>query len=228
MTQRDGYGSPPGGRESRMQAVKEQSSNIGQNVMQAGGKVTQTAVGEGRELVAESGQQGRKMLNEASSRMQEQADAQQKRAAERLRALGDELQSMSSRDGQQGVASDLVRQASGTAHQAADWLQQREPGAVVNEVREYARRHPGMFLAGAAVAGMLAGRLTRTVAPMSGMAGGDGGSGGGQPANPNTQPAAAPTPTHTVEPTGHPAPERPDGQPVIEPGRVPQAHTEAR
>lgn len=227
MTQRDGSGSPPGGQESRMQAVKEQSSNVGQNVMQAGGKVTQSAVGQGQQVVAETGRQARNVLNEASERMKEQADAQQKRAAQRLRALGDELQSMCRQDGQQGAASNLIRQASGTAHQAADWLQQREPGAVVNEVREYARRHPGMFLAGAAVAGMLAGRLTRNLAPSSGMAGGDGGGGGGQPAGPppNTEPAAAPPPPgHPVEMTGQSAP----GGQSREPEWVPQAHTEAR
>ncbi|MEK8109106.1 phage holin family protein [Micromonospora sp. M12] len=62
--------------------------------------------------------------------------------------------------------------------QAAGWLDEREPGEVLDEVRTYARRNPGTFLAGAAVAGLLVGRLTRGLtAPASGN-----GQGGGHPA----------------------------------------------
>ena len=42
-------------------------------------------------------------------------------------------------------------------------MQAREPGYLVDQVRAYARRRPGMFLLGAAVAGVVAGRLTTGV-----------------------------------------------------------------
>ena len=46
-------------------------------------------------------------------------------------------------------------------HGAASWLEQREPADLLDEVRNFARRRPGTFLIGAAVAGLAAGRLTR-------------------------------------------------------------------
>ncbi|HEX2772971.1 MAG TPA: hypothetical protein VHN18_11155 [Micromonosporaceae bacterium] len=151
-----------------MQAAREQTSNVRQGTAHAGGAVAQSAVGQGKEVAAETGRQAHNLIGQASSELREQADVQQKRVAGGLRALGDEFQTMAGCDGQQGMASDLARQASNRAHQAADWLEQREPGVVVEEVRDYARHHPGMFLAGAAVAGMLAARLTRNLGTSSG------------------------------------------------------------
>lgn len=45
----------------------------------------------------------------------------------------------------------------------ADRLQNREPAELLDEVRSFARRKPGLFLLGAAAAGVLAGRLTRGI-----------------------------------------------------------------
>ena len=45
----------------------------------------------------------------------------------------------------------------------ADRLQNREPAELLDEVRSFARRKPGLFLLGAAAAGVLAGRLTSGV-----------------------------------------------------------------
>ena len=42
-------------------------------------------------------------------------------------------------------------------------LQNREPAELLDEVRSFARRKPGLFLLGAAAAGVVAGRLTRGV-----------------------------------------------------------------
>jgi hypothetical protein len=42
-------------------------------------------------------------------------------------------------------------------------LQNREPAQLLDDVRSFARRKPGLFLLGAAAAGVLAGRLTSGV-----------------------------------------------------------------
>jgi len=62
---------------------------------------------------------------------------------------------------QDGVATDLARQAADKARQAAGWLADRDPGSLLDEVRSFARRKPGTYLAIALGAGVLAGRLTR-------------------------------------------------------------------
>ena len=68
---------------------------------------------------------------------------------------------MAANGGQSGVATEFARQAADRMHGAASWLEQREPGDLLDEVRNFARRRPGAFLIGAAVAGLAAGRLTR-------------------------------------------------------------------
>jgi hypothetical protein len=64
---------------------------------------------------------------------------------------------------QHGTASELARQGATKAHDVASWLEGREPGDVVEELKRFARQRPGTFLALAAVAGLVAGRLTRGV-----------------------------------------------------------------
>src|SRR5205814_692865 len=55
------------------------------------------------------------------------------------------------------------QQAAERIHGAASWLEQREPADLLQAVRDFARRRPGVFLAGAVAAGLAAGRLTRGV-----------------------------------------------------------------
>jgi len=43
----------------------------------------------------------------------------------------------------------------------ADWVDEHGPEALVEETRDYARRHPGMFLGMATLTGLVVGRLTR-------------------------------------------------------------------
>jgi hypothetical protein len=174
------------------QQAREEAREVGHEAAQTGGQVAQQAAEQGKQVAAETRQQARNLVGEASAQLREQAGTQQKRAADGLRALGTELQSMASKSEQHGVASEVVRRASDATQQAAGWLEGREPGALVDEVRDYARRHPGTFLAGAAVAGLLVGRLTRNLA-----ASGDGGPqgdghGDGRAGMPSTPPAEAP------------------------------------
>ena len=68
---------------------------------------------------------------------------------------------MAKNSDQDGPATDLARQAADKAHQAAGWLADRDPGSLLDEVRSFARRKPGTYLAIALGAGVLAGRLTR-------------------------------------------------------------------
>jgi hypothetical protein len=123
-----------------------------------------------------------------------------------------------------GVASDLVRQAARRADGIATWLGDRDPGSLLSEVKSYARRNPGTFIAIAALAGAVGGRLTRALASGGG-AGGSGqstqragsgssgaASGQGRMADPTGQTGAggypgAAAPGAGVEATGYWAPE---------------------
>ena len=45
----------------------------------------------------------------------------------------------------------------------ASWLENRDPGSLLEEVKSFARQRPGTFLLAAAGAGLLAGRLGRSL-----------------------------------------------------------------
>ncbi|WP_406072238.1 hypothetical protein [Micromonospora sp. NBC_01638] len=143
--------------------VRDQARQVGSEAAQAGGAVAQTAKEQGTEVGREAARQARNLYGEARTQLASQTGEQQRRAAGGLRSLADEMRSMAEQGGQAGPVSELARQAADRVHGVAGWLEEREPGDLLTEVRDYARRNPGTFLVGAAVLGVLAGRLTRSI-----------------------------------------------------------------
>jgi hypothetical protein len=146
---------------SATDVAKDEAAGVKETAKQAGSKVAQTASGQASEVAGEARRQARDLLQESRSELNDQASQQQHRAARGLRSLGEELHGMADGAGQQGVASDLARQAAERTSALAAWLEDREPGALLDEARDFARRRPMAFLAIAAGAGVLAGRLGR-------------------------------------------------------------------
>jgi hypothetical protein len=181
------------GEASTTDVAKDQARNVGQTAAQAGTQVASTAADQAKQVTTETKRQAQDLINQGRSQLQEQARTGQQRAGQGLGEIAQQLRSMVEGGGEtpSGPAADLVRQAGDKVEQVAGWLQDREPGDLVAEVRAYARRRPGMFLLGAAVAGVVAGRLTSGVVSAHKDAGP---SGSGTPA----------TPRHAVE-TGYPA-----------------------
>lgn len=106
-------------------------------------------------------EQIKSLADQARAELGTQAESQQKRAADGLRSLSSELSSMARNSEEPGYATDLVRQASDTTDRVANWLDERDPGSLVRDVQDFARRRPGLFIALAAGAGLLVGRLAR-------------------------------------------------------------------
>ena len=144
-------------------AVKEQAAVMGQGAAQAGQQVASVAKDQAQNVAVEAGSQAKDLLAQAKSELTEQASTQQGRLAETLRSLAAELESMAHHDGDHGMATNVVTQASTRAHDAASWLESGEPGQLLRDVQKYARRRPVAFLALAAAAGVTAGRLGRGV-----------------------------------------------------------------
>ena len=158
-----GYGST--GESSTTDVVKVQASQVGQEAVAGGQHVAGVAAEQTKNVASEAGAQAQNLLSEARSQLSDQAAAQQNNLASWLPDLATELGSMVDRsdasDAPSGTATGLARQASGRAHSVAGWLEDHEPADVLAEVSRFARQRPGMFLALAAVGGLLAGRLTR-------------------------------------------------------------------
>jgi hypothetical protein len=144
------------------EATGEQSTT--DQAKQQAGNVASTASDQARNVAGEAKSQARNLLHETQGQVREQAGQQKQKASGGLRSLSDELRSVADGTGatQGGMVNDFARQASEKAQELASWIDAREPGDLVNEVRDFARRKPGTFLLGAAVAGVLAGRLTRS------------------------------------------------------------------
>jgi hypothetical protein len=213
-------GPGPQDQPSTTAVARDQAAAVGQSAGEAGSRVAETAAGQAREVVSETARQARDLLGEAGGHARDQAFVQQQKAARQLRSVADELREMTAKGGQSGVATEVAEQAADRIGGMAFWLEQREPADVLRAVRDFARRRPGVFLAGAVAAGLAAGRLTRGMTD----AARSGGSRPGAQRPPREMPAGAaipppPDPDWTTPMPGYPGPGAAGPDDEIAPGR---------
>lgn len=149
---------------SKTGAAKEQAGEVARQATDSAQSVAETAKSEAANVAAEVKTNAKDLLYQAKADLTEQAGTQQQKVAQGLRSISTELHSMASAPDEPGVAADLVRQAAERSSAVASWLDDRDPGSLLNEVKSFARRRPGTFLMIAAGAGILAGRLSRSLA----------------------------------------------------------------
>jgi hypothetical protein len=162
------YGEGSGGAvpeqpSGTVETAKHEAANVKDTATEEAGHVVETAKTEAKSVAYEAKSQVKDLYHQSTSELKEQAGIQQRRVAEGLQSVGGELRSMAD-NAEGGVAADLVRQTSQKISSAASWIGDRDPGSLLNEVKSYARRRPGVFIAGAALVGLVAGRLTRALA----------------------------------------------------------------
>jgi hypothetical protein len=146
---------------SMPQVARDEAGAVGQTATDAGRQVVETAADQAAQVAEEARRQAGDLFAQAREQAVEQARNGQHKASETLRSLASELHQMAEGGDRSGPAADLAKQAAERVDEAARWLDDREPGDLVEEFRGLARRRPGAFLLGAAAAGLLVGRLTR-------------------------------------------------------------------
>ena len=150
--------------ESTTPGAREEATNLANEAGDATRRVAGVAKDETKAVGYEARRQARRLADEFGSEVRQQAATQQSRAASGLRSIGDEFSSMADGSGSgSGFAADLARQAGDRVGAAARWLDDRGPRDVLVEVKGFARRRPGVFLAIAVGAGVVVGRLTRAL-----------------------------------------------------------------
>jgi hypothetical protein len=161
--------------------AKDEAKNVKDTAVQAGSQVASTATDQAKQVAQETQRQAKDLLDQGRSQVKDQVVSQQQKAGQGLSSLAQELRALAdgSSEGAPGPARDLLQQASGLVENFAGKLQNREPAELLEEVRSFARRKPGTFLLGAAVAGVLAGRLTSGVKAAHADSGSSGGSANG-------------------------------------------------
>jgi hypothetical protein len=140
-------------------------ATMGSGTQTTGSQVASTATDQAKEVVQETQRQAKDLLDQGRTQVKDQVVSQQQKAGQSLTSLAQELRGLAdgTSSGAPGPARDLLQQASGLVEGFADKLQNREPAELLDDVRSFARRKPGLFLLGAAAAGIVAGRLTSGV-----------------------------------------------------------------
>jgi len=142
-------------------SMKDKATESLEQSKHAAGQVAQTAGEHVQEVKDEAIKQARDLVGEARQHVNQQVGDQHQNLVSNLRSLSSELASMVDRSEQSGTATELVSQARDRVDGVANWLDGRQPGDLLGEVRDFARRRPGSFLIGALAAGVVAGRMTR-------------------------------------------------------------------
>ncbi|WP_258064515.1 hypothetical protein [Arthrobacter sp. ZGTC131] len=173
-----------GASASKKDAAKDEARHVAGEAKGAAQDVAETAKSEAANVASEAKTNARDLLHQAKSDLTSQAGTQQQKAAEGIRTISSQLRSMADAPDQQGVASDLIRQAAERSESVASWLGNRDPGSLLGEVKSFARQRPGTFLLLAAGAGLVAGRLGRSL----------------QAGPPTTETAAGTLPQYPVQP----------------------------
>jgi len=154
--------------ESTTPGKRDEAANLAQEAGEAGKRVAGTAKEETKAVGSEARYQARRLADQVGSEVRQQAAHQQSRAAQGLRSIGDEFSSMANGTGTgSGFAADIARQAGDRVGAAAQWLDERDPRALLEEVKGFARRRPGVFIGIAVTAGVVVGRLVRALAQPS-------------------------------------------------------------
>ncbi|MEU1039873.1 hypothetical protein ACFYP4_22350 [Streptomyces sp. NPDC005551] len=170
------------------QTAREQASATAGQAKDAAGEVAGTAMDQARTVAETARRQAEGAVGDLRDRVTEEMQGQTQRAAETVRQWADDLSELTRNAPGDSPARSMVSQAANGGHRAADYLERHGVEGMGENLKGFARRRPGAFLAGAALAGFAAGRLVKA--------------GGKAQSGPGVQEARTPVPA--VGPPGPP------------------------
>jgi hypothetical protein len=150
-----------GSGDSTADVAKDKAASVAGGAADAAKDVAGTAKEQVGQVAGEAKKQAKDLFGQTRSELTDQASTQQQRVAGGLHSVSDQLRSLANGEAQQGPTTDLAHQAADKVQEIASFFENRDPGQLLDEVRRYAQRRPGMFLALSLGAGVIAGRLTR-------------------------------------------------------------------
>ncbi|WP_324924356.1 hypothetical protein [Streptomyces sp.] len=143
------------------QAAKQETRATADRAKEAAGTVAGSAREQVRNVTGEARQQVVSMADHLRKRAAQEADSQTRRTADTIRQWADDLSGMAENTRSDSPVRNLVSQAADGSRHAADLLEDRGAGGLVEGLESFARRRPGAFLFGAALAGFAVGRLAK-------------------------------------------------------------------
>lgn len=195
----------------RKQAAREQGQQVKGSAQDAASNVAGTAGERAQEIRQQAGTHARGIAGEAGRQLRSRANQETERAGTALSTAGSQLQALAEgRTDEAGVFGEYVQQAAESVNRWADSVQERGFDGLVDDLRTYARRKPGMFLLSAVAAGVVAGRFGRNLREeMSDDSGGSSSSGAFGSSSGTGQSAQIPQSTSQTSGTGTQAPTTP-------------------
>ncbi|WP_093248035.1 hypothetical protein [Tessaracoccus oleiagri] len=152
----------PSHDESRREAARQEAEHVRHQASGAAKDVAHTAKSEAGNVKDEAKYQVRSLADSAKYEALSQASTQQRRLAEQSRHVSDDLQRLArGEQPETGLVQQALSAISDRAERLTRDLENKEPEDLIDDVRRFAARRPGTFLAIAAGIGVVAGRLTR-------------------------------------------------------------------
>ncbi len=148
--------------------AREQARDLASSAAGQAKDVTQTAKQQVEVVASEARDHARHLAHRTKEELRAQADERASQFSESLRDVGSQLRSLANGNAQEGMVADVSRDLGHRVQGFADRIEQGGIDGVLDDVRRAARRHPGMFLAGAAAAGFLAARMFRDLQEVQG------------------------------------------------------------
>ncbi len=125
-------------------------------------QIASTARDEARNVTETAREQARSAASRMQDELRQRAGEEASKLAQTLRDTSRQLATMAGSSGdEQSFAAGLVREVSNATGRVASRLDEGGFDSMLADVRSWARRNPGGFLLGAAVAGFAMGRLVR-------------------------------------------------------------------
>lgn len=140
----------------------EETKHVASTAASGTQQVLDTTKEQAGEVANAAKEEARNLVHESRVQLKDQAQNQTSQIAQKLREIGDEVRALA--DGRPEDAANVRSYAQQAADKLGDYaghIDRRGFDGVVDDVKSFARRRPGAFLLGCAVAGFAAGRLVR-------------------------------------------------------------------
>jgi hypothetical protein len=140
---------------------------------QGGTQVTEQAKQQSQQLAQQARQQASDLANRGTEQAKDQLANQKHEASQRMvpvqTALRETAQQL--REQGQGSVGNYAERAADQVERFSTYLRETDVDEIMDEVRDFARRRPGLFLGGAAAAGFLATRFLKSSSEQQGVSG---------------------------------------------------------
>ena len=146
--------------EAATRSAQHEGREFADSAKESTSQVAQTVKDEASSVASEIKSQTQSLAGEAKNQVSGRVEEQKSAAVGALRTTGDELHSLTS-DQHSRLTTELVRRGAEQATALAGYLDKRGPAEILEDVRGFARRKPGVFLLAAGVAGVVVGRVVR-------------------------------------------------------------------